>query len=126
MKVTKRLLLLGALAAFCYAGWYWYTRTVHVTWGCCLEARFADLPADDEPLCRWLKAQPGVVPYLVSFSRGGPDGRLLKVGFTQTRNLAGEPPLPDLDAACARLGYRGPESRFRVCEDEETGMTPCK
>jgi hypothetical protein len=77
------------------------------------------LPADDERLEEWLKSQPGVIAHHVITRRTGPAGKTLKVGFLQVRNLAGEPPFPDLASTCAKLGYSGPNVKFRDCKDRE-------
>ncbi len=112
--VVVALVFLSGVAAY-----HVFTHTVHASMGYCLEARFETLPPDDEPLKAWLRAQPGIVPHTVAVGRFDPDEKLLVVMFTQVRNLANEPPLPDLDAACQRLGYGQPDGRFRDSEDRE-------
>jgi hypothetical protein len=127
MRAVKWLTVLGVFAGVLLAAWYWVRQTTHVSWGYCVEARFAALPVDDKPLCEWLKTQPGVVPdSTVSVTREGPDGKLLKVSFIQVRNLAGNPPFPGLDAACMRLGYSGPDSPFRDCVNPYGSFVPCE
>jgi len=86
-------------------------------WGYCLEAKFESLPPNDKALKKWLQDQPGIVPRLVAIGRFDPDKKLLCVTFVQVRNLAGRAPIPDVDAACERLGYLKPNGPFRDCID---------
>ena len=88
---------------------------VYASFAFCWEAEFANLPQDDRELEAWLKAQPGIVAHTVLAGRGGPRKNLVKVLFVQTRNLAGEPKLPDLDSYCSEHAYGGPAFRFRDC-----------
>jgi hypothetical protein len=74
------------------------------------------MPADDKRLAEWLKAQPGVFG-MVGIGRFEEGGRLLFVSFSQSQNLAGEPPFPDLDGQAAALGYVGADGPFRDATD---------
>jgi hypothetical protein len=124
MRVVKWLAILGLPAGLLLIGGYWLRQAIHVSLIYCVEARFAALPPDDTPLREWLKTQPGVVPHTVGVTRGGSDGKLLKVVFLQSRNLAGNPPFPDLEAVCVTLGYGGPDAPFRGCADRYGPPTP--
>ena len=106
MRYTRRIAVAGVIAGLCYAGCYQVRRAVRVPCSFAMEARFEALPPDDRPLAEWLKAQPGVFGS-VGIGRLG-DGRLL-VLFRVSRNLLGEPPVPNLDAAALALGYTGGE-----------------
>jgi hypothetical protein len=110
---TVAALLLASLVAV----GFWLRRTVHVSLSYCVEAQFSSLPKDDASLEEWLKTVPGVVPHTVSVRRFGPGRTLLEVGFIQSRDLAEEPPFPDLDDACKGLGYAGQDGPFRDCKD---------
>jgi hypothetical protein len=111
--------VIAAVVLACAGAYHWFTHAVEVPFGFELEARFETFPADDEPLKEWLRRQWGVIPHLVAVGRFGDDKKLLVVTFSQVRNLAGEPPLPDLDAVCKELGYRNPDGRFRDSVDRE-------
>jgi hypothetical protein len=105
-RVAIWLGVVVAEAAALLVGLHRFRQTTYVSWLYCLEARFAELPADDGRLCEWLRAQPGVIS-----AEAPRDGTLLRVTIHMGRNLAGEPPLPDLDAQCAAPGYRAPTAR---------------
>ena len=75
--------------------------------------RFSTMPPDDEQLAEWLKAQPGVVDHTVHFHRAD-DG--LWLIYTQVRNLAGDPPPPDINRAATEFGYHGGQG-FRDSPD---------
>lgn len=72
MRLLKLPGVLLLLAIIVVGGWQCLCRNAYVSVGYCVEARFASLPADDRPLCDWLKAQPGVIPHPVSVCREGP------------------------------------------------------
>jgi hypothetical protein len=74
------------------------------------------MPANDKALYEWLRAQPGVIPRLVAIGRFE-DGKLLYVSFTMSRNLAGQPPFPDLDGEVGKLGYTESDGPFRDSAD---------
>ncbi len=46
------------------------------------------------------------------------EGTTVKVIFIQVRNMAGEPPVPDLNEACRNLGYEGQKGPFTPYRDE--------
>jgi hypothetical protein len=117
LRWAKLLFLVVLLAALGFAGWEWFRRSMHVSVGYCVEARFETAPPDDKELCRWLTAQPRMVPGQVLIGREGPDKQVLRVMFIRTPNLAGDPPFPDLAGACRTLGYAGPEFTFRDATD---------
>jgi hypothetical protein len=119
----KRCLMAVALVAgvilSCGGAYYWFTHAVHASLIYELEARFETLPPDDKALKAWIQTQPGVVSHTVSTSRFDPDRKLIAVMFVQVRNLAGDPPIPDLNAACARFGYASPGGPFRDAKSRD-------
>lgn len=117
MLRARWLFLVVLLVGLGAGAWEWFRRSVHVSLSYCVEARFATAPADDRELRQWLESQPGVVRGKVLIGREGPDKQVLRVMFTRTRNLAGEPPCPDLAAGCRALGYGGPEFIFQDSVD---------
>jgi hypothetical protein len=69
----------------------------------CLKAECAQMPANDERLEEWLKAQTGVVEDTIHIKR---EGRSLRVWFLMIQNSYDSPPMPDLSKACDSLGYK--------------------
>jgi hypothetical protein len=114
------------IVALGLAAWEAFRRSVYPSIVYCVEARFVTAPADDRALCRWLKVQPGVVPHTVAIGREGPDKQVLRVMFIQSRNLAGNPPFPDLATGCRVHGYDGPEFTFRNSDDRSVSSSPCE
>jgi hypothetical protein len=109
--MRRVLIAVAVLAAVAAAGWYgqhWLPADVSYA----LDAEFAAVPADDEALAAWVRAQPGVYLALVQRERVGDRWRV-EVIFGITRNGWQQPPLPDLDRGADELGYRGPAGRFR-------------
>lgn len=104
--VTRRILKVGVMAIFVvlpFAGITWVVRhQVYPSYGYHLQATIDTWPIDDESLKRWLVQQPGVAKHTVSIER---NTKVLKVDFIQNRNLAGDPPIPDLVEQCRLLGY---------------------
>jgi hypothetical protein len=103
----------------------WLTKSVlysevRVSYNYGFEARFTTLPPDDDALVQWIKQQPGVVSSGVGVIvlRSGNDAKTIRVTFTQVRNLNGIPPTPDLDTACASLGYGPMETPFHSYYDD--------
>jgi hypothetical protein len=88
-------------------------RTLHASLGYTVESQFAQLPPNDSQLTAWIQSQPGILARTVHVERVGSDGKTIRVFFLQSRNLAGEPPLPDLDTACNRVGSAAPVHGFR-------------
>lgn len=88
-------------------------KNLRASLGYAVEAQFGHLPTDDTELTAWIQPQPGIVRHTVHVERVGSDGTTLRVVFIQSQNLAGEPPLPDLDGACVRFGYSSPACKFR-------------
>jgi len=80
------------------------------------------MPPTDKPLVEWLRSQPGVVSHTVAVGRFK-DDKLLCVGFIQSRNLAGQPPFPDLDGQTPRLGYAGADGPFRDAADRSRRLS---
>src|SRR5947209_7787355 len=113
-----------AMLLLCARLYSWIARNVHASFIHAREARFDALPTDDKALKAWLQAQPGVVSHTVHVGRDGADKKLVAVIFVQVRNMAGEPPVPDLDAACARLGYTGPDEPFRPSDQSRVVHEP--
>jgi len=103
-----------------------FRQFVYASFGFCLEGEFTTLPVDDKALCEWMKTQPHVYPYNVAVCRVGPDGKTVRVSFIQARNLAGHPPLPDLDGACEALGYAGPKGNFGRSNEPGCQCVPCE
>lgn len=95
---------------------YWFNHAAKFSYSYCVEADFVSLPTDDRPLEAWLAVQPGVVPDSVIALR---NGKRLQVRLLVVQTQAGEPPLPDVDAACAVLGYRGQTAPFQDCPDAD-------
>jgi hypothetical protein len=104
------LFAVAAIALVGVAGWYGL-HWIPADFGYELEGEFASCPRDDEPLARWLRSQPGVYLAHVQRQRVG-NGWRVQVFLGITRNGWGEPPLPDLEMAAAKLGYRGASGRF--------------
>ena len=69
-----------------------------------VRAEFTELPTDDTALLRWLQTQPGVIERLAFVNR---EKSSIRVNWTMSRNLLGEPPIPDLHQQFERLGYKG-------------------
>jgi hypothetical protein len=101
----------------CGGVYHLVTHNVHASLGYCLEARFKAFPENDKAIKAWILSQPDIVSNTVCVGRFDDDKRLLAVCFTQVQNMAGEPPIPDLDAACKRLGYTNPDGPFRDSAD---------
>jgi hypothetical protein len=80
------------------------------------------MPANDKALTEWLRSQPGVVPHTVAIGRFD-GGKLLYVGFIQSRNLAGKPPFPDLNGHVGGLGYAESDGPFRDAADRSRTIT---
>ena len=88
-------------------------KNMHGSFGYAVESQFAQLPADDSQLTAWIQSRPGIVAHTVHVERVGENEKTIRVFFIQSRNLAGEPPFPDLDGACSRFGYSSPVYKFR-------------
>jgi hypothetical protein len=65
-------------------------------------AEFAEMPADDTALEDWLSKQPGVVRAFVRR-----DANTIRINWIMSRDLLGDPPLPELREQFDRFGYRG-------------------
>jgi hypothetical protein len=126
VRVARWVAGLLVVVAALWGGWRWFCATLHVSLIYRVEARFTSLPADDRGLCRWLKAQPGVVPHSVSVCRQGPDGKLVVASFIQSRTLSREPPFPDLDGGCAALGYAADGPGFTDSPTRDGPLCPCE
>ena len=89
------------------------SRSIHVSFVYCLEARFNEVPPHDEELICWLQGQPGVVPNTVHVRRTE-SGHLhsIQVTFIQVRSPLGQPSLPDIELACQTFGYVLEDSQF--------------
>src|SRR4051794_16354665 len=70
-------------------------------------ADFAEMPADDVGLLEWLRRQPGVIGRTVSVSR---EPSAIRVHWIMSRDLLGNPPIPDCEEQFNRLGYKGQKS----------------
>jgi hypothetical protein len=67
-----------------------------------VRAEFTELPADDAALAEWLSNQPGV--YRAFVNR---ESRTVRIVWGMSRDLNGNPPLPDLRSSFDRFGYTG-------------------
>jgi|SRR5690242_14795966 hypothetical protein len=116
MAMRRVLVVVAVLAAVGAAGW-WGLHWIPFDMGYSLEAEFESVPPDDEPLQRRVRSHPGVYLAGVNRQRVGHRWRI-EVIFGLSRN-GWEPRLPDLDAATADLGYRGPDGPFRFSPARE-------
>lgn len=111
--LRRMLVAVAVIAVLGFAGWYGL-HWIPADFSYRLETEFATVPADDEPLSDWVRSQPGV--WLANVQRQ-PVGERWRVeilfGITQNAWQRQQPPLPDLDAAAASLGYSGPSGRFK-------------
>ncbi len=121
-RIGKWLLVAAVVLGVTYAIWTVICRNVYASLGYVVEARFEEMPADDKSLKKWLQSQPGVIARLVHIGRFE-EGKLLYVSFTMSRNLAGQPPFPDLDGQVTRLGYTGSDGPFRDSADRSRSIT---
>lgn len=115
MKSRRWVIAIAAVAVVLILGGIQVVRkTLRASIGYTVESRFARLPSDDDDrLTTWIQSQPGIVGHTVHVERVGGDGKTIRIFFIQSRNLAGDPPFPDLDGACDRLGYSSPVFKFR-------------
>jgi hypothetical protein len=111
---------MAVLTAALAAGWAWLM-SLPASLGYTVEAEFTELPPDDTALENWLLSQPGVASAFVGQRAGDP--KVLVIHLLMTRNSWGQPPLPDFEAKCEELGYRGREGRFRD-STREGGISP--
>ena len=120
-RTIKWSLVLATLVALGVAAWGGLRSTLNVSWIYSVEARFEKMPASDHALLMWLRAQPGIIAHTVSVDRLD-DGTQLRVTFLQVRNLAGEPPFPDLDGRVGSMGYAQPDGPFRDSVDPHRAL----
>jgi hypothetical protein len=123
MRIVKWCAGIALVFAFLFAIYALFCHYTHISWGYCVEARFDKMPPKDKSLIEWLREQPGVVPHTVAIGRFEERGRLLYVMFIQSRNLNGQPPFPDLNAAALELGYMEPDGPFRDSVDRSRTIT---
>ncbi|MFO0810778.1 MAG: hypothetical protein U0746_19280 [Gemmataceae bacterium] len=108
--VRRALIVLAVLTATLGAAWY-ALHWIPFDLGYAREAEFASVPPDDDRLQQLVRSHPGV--YLAYVNRHPVGDRWrIEVVFGLSRN-GWKPRLPDLDAAAASLGYRGPDGPFR-------------
>jgi hypothetical protein len=113
MRALKCFLIVLTLALVTYGCWLgWTSIPASISYG--MRSEFSSLPGNDKALETWLKGQPGVAR--VGINR---NDKVIEVFIIQVRNGRGEPPLPDLDEACAALGYAGQVSPFTHFRDED-------
>jgi hypothetical protein len=122
MRIAKWSFVVAVAAGLILAAWTTLRRTVHAPWSYVVESRFEKMPPNDKALTEWLRSQPGVVPHTVSIGRFE-DGKLLYVGFVQCRNMAGQPPFPDLEGHVGSLGYAHSDGPFRDAADRSRTIT---
>lgn len=120
MRFKKPLIALAVVAAVLTAAWAGL-KSIPASLGYDVEAEFSEIPPNDDALEEWLRTQPGVVRAFVGQREGEP--KVLVVSFIMVRNGWG-PPLPDLDAKCDELGYRGRVGRFRDSENRNGVLIP--
>ena len=101
-----RLGIALALIALCI-----YISTIPASYGYTVEAQFSKLPPNDTELKDWLARQPGVIDRTIHIKRS--NGGKVRILLIISRNVWGNPPFPDLDAACESLGYSGPNHEFK-------------
>jgi hypothetical protein len=97
------LFVIFAVIALAGVG-FWLRYTIKASCGYDVQANYDAMPADDKALETWIKTQPGVVEHTVLVQR---DGHQLVAYFIMAQDLSGRPTFPDLDQACATLGYKG-------------------
>lgn len=114
MRLLRWAAVLAVVTGLLYAGYYQAQRSLKVPYYFDLEAHFTTLPADDRQLADWLKDQPGVMG---GVGIGRLDDGRVRVLFRQSRNLLGEPPVPQIDEVAAAFGYIG-VGRFRSAKEE--------
>ena|SRR5262245_45910221 len=113
-KAVRWLFAFAVVAAMLYVGWWSLCEFVfHASIGYEVEAEFAELPPDDAALEAWLKQQPGVL--IVEVTRIE-SRKAIRIFLLMGQNLHYKPPVPNLEQACAELGYRGQRDRFRDTE----------
>ena len=104
MKVARWLVPICFLFALLGGCCLTYCHFVHISWGCGIRAKFAELPPDDKEFEVWLRRQPGVVEHTVHVSR---DDNIVEVLYIQSRNGFNEPPQLNLLAKFEEMGYKG-------------------
>jgi len=67
-----------------------------------LSAEFTEMPSRDVSLEEWLGRQPGVTSVHVDRETNG-----IRITWSMSRDLMGQPPLPDVRGNFDRLGYKG-------------------
>jgi hypothetical protein len=67
-----------------------------------IRAEFTELPVNDEAFRQWVEDQPGV--YQAYVNR---EPNAIRVVYGMSRDLTGDPPLPDFKKNFDRFGYRG-------------------
>lgn len=123
MRWMKRLLITSALIVIAVAPLAWIAaKNLYASFGYVVEARFSEMPTNDNSLVEWIRSQPGVVRHTVHIGRF--ESNLLYVTFIQSQNLLGEPPFPNLDAGAKSLGYRGADGPFRDSKDRSRPISP--
>jgi hypothetical protein len=96
-------------------GAFLWIRKMPVSCGYVVAAEFTKMPADDSALIRWIEDQEGIVEGTVDASRRN---QRLKLSFILSTGILDPPKVPDLDGACARLGYIGQTSSFSDCRGD--------
>ena len=64
-------------------------------------AEFSELPESDEPFQQWVRDQPGVFRAYVNR-----DANAIRIVWGMSRDLSGNPQLPDFKKHFERFGYR--------------------
>jgi hypothetical protein len=67
-----------------------------------IRAEFAELPVDDEAFRQWIEEQPGV--YRAYVNR---EPNAIRIVWGMSRDLTGDPPLPDFKKHFESFGYCG-------------------
>jgi hypothetical protein len=99
----KWLIVFSAIAIG--AGAYLWRKEIRVPWITFHEIQFADLPANDDGLTKWLQSYPGVDAKTVQVVRGSGNPEVLHISFTQWRSLIGEPARPAVEHTAKSIEY---------------------
>jgi hypothetical protein len=121
MKPSRKLaILVAALVGAVLLGWCGHLvyRTATATRTYTYRVTFTTMPADDGPLARWLRSQPGVVRVAVSR-----EGDTLLVTFDMTAS-GRDPEPPIVRAAGEQFGYGGWEGTSGGCVVSQVPLFP--
>ena len=109
----KTLLIAMALAGLVFAAFRLAATIIRPSIVYGESAEFAELPADDRAIEQWLATQPGVVRTFATR-----ESNTIRVNWIMSRDLLGNPPIPNLRDQFERFGYRG-LSRHTLSSEED-------